>query len=82
MKIHEYQGKQLFQKYGVPVPIGMAAMTGPIKALGEQPPGTYRFEVDNGSVWKKPGNWALTFAAKIQGEAETVRGGIVVRLEP
>src|SRR4051794_2516160 len=49
-------------------PIGMAAMNGPIKALGEQPPGTYRFEVDNGLVWKKPANWALTFAAKIQGE--------------
>ena len=27
MKIHEYQGKQLFRKYGVPVPIGIAAMT-------------------------------------------------------
>ena len=27
MKIHEYQGKQLFQKYGVPVPIGTPAMT-------------------------------------------------------
>ncbi len=27
MKIHEYQGKQLLQKYGVPVPIGMPAMT-------------------------------------------------------
>ncbi|HSD86771.1 MAG TPA: ADP-forming succinate--CoA ligase subunit beta [Kofleriaceae bacterium] len=27
MKIHEYQGKQLFQKYGVPVPIGIPAMT-------------------------------------------------------
>ena len=25
MKIHEYQGKQLFRKYGVPVPIGIAA---------------------------------------------------------
>jgi succinyl-CoA synthetase beta subunit len=25
VKIHEYQGKQLFQKYGVPVPIGIAA---------------------------------------------------------
>ncbi len=25
MKIHEYQGKQLFSKYGVPVPIGIAA---------------------------------------------------------
>ena len=27
MKIHEYQGKQLFQKYGVPVPIGIPAMS-------------------------------------------------------
>src|SRR5205085_3663563 len=27
MKIHEYQGKQLFRKYGVPVPIGIPAMT-------------------------------------------------------
>ena len=25
MKIHEYQGKQMFQQYGVPVPIGIAA---------------------------------------------------------
>jgi succinyl-CoA synthetase beta subunit len=25
VKIHEYQGKQLFRKYGVPVPIGIAA---------------------------------------------------------
>jgi succinyl-CoA synthetase beta subunit len=27
MKIHEYQGKELLRKYGVPVPIGIAAMT-------------------------------------------------------
>ncbi|HUS33467.1 MAG TPA: ATP-grasp domain-containing protein, partial [Kofleriaceae bacterium] len=27
MKIHEYQGKQLFQKYGVPVPVGIPATT-------------------------------------------------------
>jgi succinyl-CoA synthetase beta subunit len=27
VKIHEYQGKQLFQKYGVPVPVGIPAMT-------------------------------------------------------
>ncbi|HET6611105.1 MAG TPA: ADP-forming succinate--CoA ligase subunit beta [Kofleriaceae bacterium] len=27
MKIHEYQGKEIFRKYGVPVPIGIAAMT-------------------------------------------------------
>ncbi|MBX3160660.1 MAG: ADP-forming succinate--CoA ligase subunit beta [Deltaproteobacteria bacterium] len=27
MKIHEYQGKQLLRKYGVPVPIGIPAMS-------------------------------------------------------
>ena len=27
MKIHEYQGKELFRTYGVPVPIGIAAMS-------------------------------------------------------
>ena len=27
MKIHEYQGKELFRKYGVPVPIGVPAMS-------------------------------------------------------
>jgi len=27
MKIHEYQGKELFKKYGIPVPFGVAALT-------------------------------------------------------
>ena len=27
MKIHEYQGKELFRKYGVPVPVGIAALS-------------------------------------------------------
>jgi hypothetical protein len=63
-------------------PVGMAAMTAPIKSLQEQPGGTYRFEVQNGATWKKTDNWALTLAAKVQGETETVRGSIVVRLEP
>ena len=27
MKIHEYQGKQIFAKYGVPVPKGYPAFT-------------------------------------------------------
>ena len=63
-------------------PIGMAGMTAPIKALGEQPSGTYRFEVDNGSVWQKPDDWALSFGAKVQGVAQTVSGSITVELAP
>jgi hypothetical protein len=57
-------------------------MAAPIKLLGEQPSGTYRFEVDNGSVWKKPDNWALSFGAKVQGVAQTVSGNVTVKLVP
>lgn len=63
-------------------PIGMAGMTAPIKPLGEQPPGTYRFEIENGAVWKKPDNWALSFSAKVQGVAQTVTGSVTVKLSP
>ena len=63
-------------------PIGMASMTAPIKALGEQPPGTYRFEVANGSVWQKADNWSLSFSAKVQDVAQTVTGNVTVKLVP
>src|SRR5438067_8135244 len=63
-------------------PINMASMTAPIKPLGEKPPGTYRFEVSNGPVWKKPDNWALSFGAKLQGVAQTVTGSVTVKLKP
>jgi len=63
-------------------PIGMAGMTAPIKPLGEQPPGIYRFEIENGSVWKKLDNWSLSFSAKVQGVAQTVTGSVIVKLVP
>ena len=63
-------------------PIGMAAMTAPIKPLGEKPPGTYRFEISNGPVWNKPDNWALSFSAKVQGVAQTISGSVTVKLAP
>jgi hypothetical protein len=63
-------------------PIGMAAMTAPIKPLGEQPAGTYRFEIQNGSVWRKPDNWSLSFSAKVQGVTQTVSGSVTVKLTP
>jgi hypothetical protein len=63
-------------------PIGMAAMTAPIKPLGEQPPGIYRFEVQNGPVWKQADNWAISFNAKVQGVMKTVSGSVTVRLAP
>ncbi len=63
-------------------PMGMASMTALIKSLGEKPPGTYSFEVSNGPVWNKPDNWALSFGAKVQGEAQTVTGSLTVALKP
>lgn len=55
-------------------PDGMGAMTSTVTAQGSPEPGTYRFEV-------KPtmaGRWQLWLGAKIQGEADTVRGSVVV----
>jgi hypothetical protein len=63
-------------------PMGMATMTAPIKSLGEQPPGTYRFEVTNGPVWKKPDAWAISVSAKVQGVTQTVSGSVTVKLSP
>ena len=62
-------------------PEGMAGMAAPIKALPATMPGIYPFEVQNGPVWSKPGKWALTFAAKVQGEAATVHGSVTVELK-
>jgi YtkA-like len=52
-------------------PAGMESMTAPVKALPAKG-GTYSFEVEPGMA----GTWALHLAAKVQGEAETVRGTI------
>jgi hypothetical protein len=57
-------------------PAGMGEMTAPVKAMGEAEPGIYRFEVQPGMA----GTWALTLAAKVQGEPETVRGAVAVEL--
>ena len=56
-------------------PAGMPTMTAPIKALAPQG-GVYRFEVEPGMA----GAWAITLAAKVQGEAETVRGSVTADL--
>ena len=49
----------------------VATMTAPVKAMPAQD-GVYSFEVEPGMT----GPWALHLAAKMQGEAETVRGTI------
>src|SRR5438309_1701243 len=57
-------------------PDGMKEMTAPVKALPPKEPGVYLFEVEPGMA----GGWMLTLAAKVQGEAETVRGSVTVKL--
>jgi hypothetical protein len=52
-------------------PAGMETMTAPVKTMPAKG-GIYSFEVDPGMA----GTWALHLAAKVQGEAETVRGTI------
>ena len=57
-------------------PAGMADMTAPVQAAPTNEPGVYRFEIQPGMA----GKWMLTFAAKVQGETETVRGSVTVEL--
>ena len=57
-------------------PDSMPEMTAPVKTLPPTPPDTYRFEIEPGMA----GGWMLTLAAKVQGEAATVRGTVTVKL--
>jgi hypothetical protein len=55
-------------------PDGMAAMTTPVKVLSPAEPGVYQVQIEQPMA----GKWALSLAAKVQGEPETVRGTVVV----
>jgi hypothetical protein len=57
-------------------PEGMKEMTAPVKALPAKDPGIYRFEIEPGMA----GGWMLSLAAKVQGETDTVRGAVTVKL--
>ena len=57
-------------------PDGMPTMTAPAKALPASQPGLYTIEIEPGMA----GNWALQVAAKVQGETETVRASLPVKL--
>ena len=69
-------GAVIIQTRADMAPDGMKEMTAPVKALPPKEPGVYSFEVEPGMA----GNWMLTLAAKVQGEAETVRGSVTVKL--
>ena len=57
-------------------PDGMPTMKAPAKAMPSSKPGLYTVEIEPGMA----GNWALQVAAKVQGESETVRATLPVKL--
>lgn len=56
-------------------PDGMADMESPVTALPAAEPGLYPFN----AALPMPGRYQLSIAAKVQGEAETVIGKIVIK---
>ena len=66
----------IFQSTADMGPDNMPTMTAPMKAMPAPQPGTYMFQIEPGMA----GNWELKLAAKVQGEAETVRTALPVKL--
>src|SRR5688572_11260464 len=66
MKIHEYQGKEIFRKYGVPVPMGIPAFSvdEALAAIGE--------------VQKRSGNDVVVVKAQIHAGGRGKGGGVKV----
>lgn len=59
-------------------PEGMPTMTTPLTAVPGGEPGTYRFRTQ----LPMAGGWALTLAARVQGEEGTVQGRLALRVTP
>lgn len=59
-------------------PDGMEAMTTPVEVMPEGEPGIYHLKAD----LVMGGNWRLQVAAKVQGEAETVQGELILDVQP
>lgn len=62
----------IFETHADMGPEGMPTMPGDVKAGAPQSSGAYRFQVATAMA----GTWALTLSAKVQGEAQTVKGTI------
>jgi YtkA-like len=66
----------IFQSTADMGPDNMPTMTAPVKAMPAPQPGIYMFQIEPGMA----GNWELKLAAKVQGETETVRAALPVKL--
>ena len=58
-------------------PDGMEGMTTPIEAVAADIPGQYQFRAELAMA----GNWRFQIAAKVQGEAETVQGALILGVQ-
>jgi hypothetical protein len=56
-------------------PDGMAEMQSPVSPLPSKEPGVYAFKTD----LPMAGRYQVTLSAKVQGEAETVTGKVIVK---
>jgi len=65
-------GAVIFQTKVDMGPSGMGEMTGKVTPQPADPAGLYHFRTETGMA----GTWALTLAAKVQGETDTVRGTV------
>lgn len=59
-------------------PEGMEAMTTKVEPVPSEEPGVYRFKTN----LSMEGGWRFKLAAKVQGEAETVQGELVLQAKP
>jgi hypothetical protein len=59
-------------------PDSMEEMTTPVTAVPGGAPGIYRFK----AKLSMAGGWALSLGAKVQGEAETIQGKLVIKAIP
>ena len=55
-------------------PDGMEGMTTPVEVMPSQSPGQYQFKADLAMA----GSWRFQIAAKVQGEADTVQGELIL----
>lgn len=58
-------------------PDGMEEMTTPVTAVPGGAPGIYRFK----AKLSMAGDWALSVGAKVQGEADTVQGKLLLKAQ-
>jgi hypothetical protein len=81
--VHKPTGKPvpdavIFSKRLDMAPENMATMTTPLEPVENSEPGVYRFK----TKLTMDGRWQLSVAAKLQGEAGTLQGRLIIKAVP